>query len=77
LVGAFLNDYVSGNYHIPVGARNAANILGTLFLLCFMMCDIQACMIIALVATIAFIIIMMSLCIGTAAASTANQRYRR
>jgi len=74
LLGAYLSDVNDA----PDGARTAAGILGTLFLLCFLMCNIQACIItaiIAIIATIAFMLIMMYLC--TASDTSTNQSYKR
>ena len=79
LVGAYLQDINDA----PDGANVAAGILGTLFLFCFMFCNVQACLIAAImgiIAAIALMLFMMFICFlataGSSSTST-NSRYRR
>ena len=61
-VGIYLPDYDSSEHEVDANARNVAEILGVVFIIIFLLCNIQATVIFAIIiAVIGIIVVIITL----------------
>ena len=77
LIGTYLPDYAL-SHHLPDVVNTVAATLGTVFLFSFLMCNVQACIVFAILAmllTMLFVIFIVAACALVGLVTNKNQGY--